>query len=406
MKKDRMYIFFLVLLFGGYVAVQLTSKKPHDWYLSLDYQSKEPYGTAVLYELMPSVFKSVRITGKTFYELSDSLKSTDNVLVLAKELQLGKEDIGALLTMAEKGSHVFLSAEAFGQKLKDTLHVQTNYNFFGMGTFRESDSLYIIFNNNLKANQLAIGDTSVSLLNKYYFRSINQQNYFSDFSTDSSRVFTVNESDEVSTLRIPYGKGQIFLNTTPAVFTNIYALGPSRKFASTLLSTMPNTKLIWFESYQVGHRELATPLRYILTTEPLAWAYYLCVISSLIFIVFEARRKQRAIPIIKPLSNTSLEFAGIIGTLYFQRGDHKNIAEKRIHFFYDYVRTHFYLTGHEVDFIEKLSLKSIKPIVQIEALVNSIIACQQTNSITESQLVDLNKKIEEFYSQNVSTSKP
>ena len=396
MKKDRKYIFFLVLLFGGYVAVQLTSKKPHNWYLSLDYQSKDPYGTAALNELLPALFKSVRITGKTFYELRDSLKPTDNVIVLAKEFEPGKEDIGAILKMASEGRHIFLSAESFGQKLKDTLHVKTNFDFFGMGTFRESDSLYIKFNHivdtNQQSNSLNIADE------RYYFKSINQQNHFSSFSTDSSRVFTVNENGDVNTLRIPYGKGQIFLNTTPAIFTNVYALTPSRKFVSTLLSVMPNTRLIWFESYQVGHRELATPLRYILTTEPLAWAYYLCVIASLVFIVFEARRKQRAIPIIKPLTNTSLEFAGTIGTLYFQRGDHKNIAEKRIHFFYDYVRTHFFLTGHEIDFIEKLSLKSVKPIVQIEALVNSIIACQQSNSISESQLTDLNRKIENFYS--------
>jgi hypothetical protein len=117
----------------------------------------------------------------------------------------------------------------------------------------------------------------------------------------------------------------------------------------------------------------------------------------LVFIVFEARRKQRAIPIIKPLANASLEFAGTIGTLYFQRGDHKNIAEKRIHFFYDYVRTHFFLSGREIDFVDKLSLKALKPLVEVEALVNSIIACQQANSISVSQLTDLNKKIESFY---------
>lgn len=400
MKKDRKYIFFLVLLFGGYLAVQLTAKKPHNWYLSLDYTSKEPYGTAALNELLPSVFNSVHITGKTFYELKDSLQPTDNIFMLAKKFEPGKEDITALLALAEQGHTVFLSAESFGQKLKDTLHFDTNFNFFGIASFRESDSLYITFNSKLKT------ETSDDLSsNKYYFRTVNQQNYFSGFSKDSASVFTINQNNEVNTLRMPYGKGQIFISTIPAVFTNIYALGASRKFTSTLLSAMPNSRLVWFESYQVGHRELATPLRYILTTEPLAWAYYLCLFSILVFIVFEARRKQRAIPIIKPLANASLEFAGTIGTLYFQRGDHKNIAEKRIHFFYDYVRTHFFLSGHEIDFVEKLSRKSLKPIVQVEALVNSIIACQQSNSISVSQLTELNKKIETFYAADVPASK-
>jgi hypothetical protein len=394
MKKDRKYIFFLVLLFGGYLAVQLTAKKEHSWYLSLDYTSKEPYGTAVLYQLLPSIFSDVNITGKTFYEEQNSVNPTDNVLVLAREFKPGKEDIEVLLKLAEKGCNVFLSAESFSQQLQDTLHFSTEYNFFSMATFRESDSLAIRFNNKL----LDTADTTSRSL-KYYFRTINQQNYIRKYAKDSASVFTINESNEINTLRMPYGKGQIFVSTIPAVFTNIYALGANHQFAATLLSAMPKGKLIWFESYQVGHRELATPLRYILTTEPLAWAYYIIIFSILVFMLFEVRRKQRAIPIIKPLTNQSLEFAQTIGTLYFQRGDHKNIAEKRIHYFYDYVRMHFFLTGHEKDFVEKLSLKSLQPLVQVEALMNSIQAVVQAKAITLSQLTELNKKIENFYGQ-------
>lgn len=389
MKKDFKYIIFLTVVFGAYLFFQLSSKKPRNWYFSLDNTSKEPYGTTVLYELLPSVFNSVQVTGKTIYELRDSLKSTDNIFILARSFEPGKEDLNALLALANKGNNVFLSAETFGKKLKDTLHFNVYYNFFTMAAFRESDSLYIRFNHKINSTS----DT----LTRYYFKTVNQENSFTEYSRDSSSVFTVSENNSVNTIRIPFGKGQIFINSIPAVFTNVYTLGRNQKFASTLLSALPNTKLIWFESYQVGHRELTTPLRYILTTEPLAWAYYLCLFSILVFIVFEVRRKQRAIPIIKPLTNTSLEFAQTIGTLYFQRGDHRNIAEKRIHFFYDYVRTHFYLTGHETDFIERLSLKSVKPLVQVEALVNSIIACQQASSISIHQLTDLNKKIEAFY---------
>lgn len=397
MKKDGKYIIFLTLIFGVYLFVQLSAKQQRNWYLSLDPLSKEPYGTTVLHQLLPSIFSSVRISGKTIYELQDSLNTTDNVLVLAREFDPTREDLNAILSLANRGNTIFISAESFGDKIKDTLHFDAYYNFFNFSSFRESDSLYITFNNNLRYNLDSIENPEADKLNKYYFKTINQQNYFSDFSRDSAVVLTLNQDNEVNTLRMPYGKGQIFMNTTPAVFTNIYALGPSSKFSSSLLSAMPSNKLIWFESYQVGHRELATPLRYILTTPPLAWAYYLCVFSMLIFMIFEVRRKQRAIPIIKPLTNQSLEFALTIGTLYFQRGDHRNIAEKRIHYFYDYVRTNFFLTGHEKDFVERLSLKSLKPMVQVEALVNSMQAVLQAHSISQNQLSDLNKKMEDFY---------
>lgn len=405
MKKDRLYIGFIVLLFGGFLLVKLTERQPLNWTLTLDYTSKDPYGTAALYSLLPGIFNDVRIEGKTLYEQKETVQSTDNIFILAKKFEPGEEDIHALLALADKGSHVFLSAEDFGKPLQDTLHFRVFNNPFNFGGFRESDSLYIKFNTaHDKPDYTSADSAQINDDERYYFRSINQDNYFTRYAPDSARVLTVNEDKYINTIRMPFGKGQIFINTTPAVFTNIYTTGPNQAFASTLLSVMPPNRVIWFENYQVGKRELRTPLRYILTTEPLAWAYYLSVGAILFFMLFEVKRKQRAIPVIKPLTNQSLEFAGTISTLYFQRGDHKSIAEKRIHYFYDHVRTHFFLTGHEPDFIEKLSAKAVQPMQQIEALVNTIMACQQASSITLNQLTELNKKIERFYRPNGSAA--
>jgi hypothetical protein len=112
MKKDWKYIAFLTLLFGIYVFVQLNAKKQHSWVLSLDYLDKEPYGAAALYRLLPSLFPvGVQVSGKTFYELKDSLTQSENLFVLAKDFDPGKEDVEALLAFAEKGHTVFLSAE-------------------------------------------------------------------------------------------------------------------------------------------------------------------------------------------------------------------------------------------------------------------------------------------------------
>jgi hypothetical protein len=387
MKKDWKYVAFLTLIFGIYVWLQLTAPKQHSWDLSLDYTGKEPYGAIALYRLLPSLFnEGVEVSTKTFYELQDSLSSGDNFFVLARRFDPGKEDIVALLAFAEKGHNVFLSAEAFGYKLKDTLKVETQYNFLSNATFNKSDSVFVEFNNE-----------TLQTDEKIYFKTINLENKFTKYIKDSASVFAITERDDVITLRIPWGKGNIFLNTTPAAFTNIYALRENHKFISASLSPLPATKLVWLESYQVGHRELSTPLRYILTNEPLAWAYYLTIFSILFFMVFEAKRKQRPIPIIPPLTNNSLEFAGTIGNLYYQRGDHKNIAEKRIHFFFDYVRTHFYLQGHEPDFIQRLSAKSAKPEQEIRSLITAIQSCVQAKSITVNELSELNRKIEEFY---------
>jgi hypothetical protein len=349
MKKDWKYILFLSLIFGLYIVVQLNSKKQHSWFLSLDYTDKEPYGAYIVHALLPSLFaEGVRISPKTLYELKDSIKQQDNIFILAQQFDPQQEDLDVLLNLAEKGNSIFISAEKYGQKIKDTLRLTTTYNFFSYASFNQSDSMYVTFAN----PSLQSGDT-------LYYKTISLQNQFSYFPEDSVFAFTRTEKNEVITLRIPWGNGQLFLNTTPAAFTNVYVLRGNIDFVSKSLSPMPPTRLIWLENYQIGQRELSTPLRYILTNDPLSWAYYITVFSILFFMVFESKRKQRPIPVIKPLVNSTLEFTATIGNLYFQRGDHKNIIEKRIHFFFDYVRTHFYLSGSEPDFVERLSKKSM-----------------------------------------------
>ena len=75
--------------------------------------------------------------------------------------------------------------------------------------------------------------------------------------------------------------------------------------------------------------------------------------------VFEMKRKQRIIPVINPLANTTLEFVGTIGDLYYQSAEHKNIAEKRIHFLMDQIRAKYWINTDKLDeiFIQTLSPK-------------------------------------------------
>ena len=56
-----------------------------------------------------------------------------------------------------------------------------------------------------------------------------------------------------------------------------------------------------------------------------------------------ARRRQRAIPELEPVKNTSKEFAETIGRLYFFKGDHTDLAKKMCLYFKDELRQRLYL---------------------------------------------------------------
>jgi hypothetical protein len=144
--------------------------------------------------------------------------------------------------------------------------------------------------------------------------------------------------------------------------------------------------------------EVETPLRFILTNESLRWAYYITAISLLLFMIFEMKRKQRIIPIIKPLTNTTLEFVGTIGNLYFQGNDHKNIAEKKINFFMDQLRTKYWLNTSHLDetFVKIAAKKMGQPEEDVRRLVNTIVAIRVRDRISSQELIDLNRQIEKL----------
>jgi hypothetical protein len=112
------------------------------------------------------------------------------------------------------------------------------------------------------------------------------------------------------------------------------------------------------------------------------------------------KRKQRIIPVITPLTNTTLEFVGTIGNLYYQSAEHKNIAEKKIHFLMDQIRTKYWLNTNTLDepFIVSLTRKSGKQEEDVRALVKAIGSIQSKDKISSAELIDFNGKIEKFNS--------
>jgi hypothetical protein len=114
--------------------------------------------------------------------------------------------------------------------------------------------------------------------------------------------------------------------------------------------------------------------------------------------IFEARRRQRIIPVIKPLSNTSLEFTQTIGNLYFQTADHKNIAEKRIAFFLEQLRSTHGINAHHAsdETIKTIARKTGNGEEDVQKLFLVIQTIQKKNQISETELKELNKRLDQF----------
>jgi len=392
MAKDWKYIVYISLL-GLLLAFMLLSKnKEHDWSLNFSHLSKDPYGTYALTKLFPGHLKNQKLINsyKTVYELKDSIQNQENILIICSQFAPGLEDTKVLLTLVNNGATAFISSNHFSGAFADTLGIATGDSFFqGENSLNQNDSASLHF--------VSPALDSSRLFN---YRRTNIHNYFRKIDSVKATVQAKNDFDQPVTVRIKKGKGNFILNCTPVIFTNIYLLAnQNHDFVAASLSYLPEKDTYRTEFYHLGRMENATPLRFILTNEPLRWAYYIAIITLLLFMIFEAKRKQRIIPVIKPLANTTLEFVSTIGNLYYQRGDHKNIADKKIQFFFDYVHAHYFIsaTHRNEIFVSIIAGKSGAGEQTVQSLTDTINQILPKEKITKEELIALNTLLEKFY---------
>ncbi|ERI81136.1 hypothetical protein HMPREF1981_03356 [Bacteroides pyogenes F0041] len=162
-------------------------------------------------------------------------------------------------------------------------------------------------------------------------------------ATDTAARAAIPEKEEVPmpvAFAQPWGKGEIILVSTPLVFTNYGVLdGENVNYIFRLLSQMGDVPVIRLESYlKETAQEQQSPFRYFLSRQPLRWALYLTVAGIVLFMLFTARRRQRAIPVIEEPANRSLEFTQLIGTLYYQRKSHADLVQKKFVYFAEVLR--------------------------------------------------------------------
>lgn len=391
MRKDWKYILYISLAFGLFVGVKLLSPKQYNWSITFAHNDKNPFGAYAYNELLPGIFpdRAISHSYKTLYELKDSLAAGDNVIIVSSIFSADKEDTKTLLQHVERGGSVFISADYFRGHFADSIRVSTYDYFFKIGRiFNNEDSSYLKFAN-----------IRLDTLKEFYYRRNNIHNYFNKFDAARTTVVAKNDYGYPVTIRIAVGKGNLILNSTPLVFTNIYMLSDNNhEFAAGTLSFLPPADVTWTEYYHLGRMEASTPLRFILGNEPLRWAYYITIFSILTFMLFELKRRQRIIPVIKPLANSTLDFVSTIGNLYLQSGDHKNIAEKKIQFFMDQVRTKYLLNTTVLDeaFTKTLSKKTGKDEQETNDLVRTVNIVRSKERISAEELMDLNQKMEKF----------
>ncbi|MCH4552371.1 DUF4350 domain-containing protein [Aestuariibaculum lutulentum] len=399
MKKVLPFILIIVvLIITASVVLSVRTTKTVDWEESFNEKSNKPYGVSILYKELPNLFKDKKI--RTVYHQPASYLSVNSedgngkhiargtFMIIGNSDYLLDDSIDELMRFVSDGNTLFISDYVYPQKIHDTLQISIDY------IANEKDSIsYLSFENRtLKSTKI---DRNVG------------DNYFSRFDSINCKILGYSKIDykHVNFIEVPFGSGSVFLHTEPKIFTNYNLLKDDRyQYVEGVLSYFPDTD-IYFDSYTkiqknyYGEVEKTSNLSWFLEQTAFRWAWYTALIFTLLFMIFNAKRRQRVIKIIKPLQNTTVAFVKTVSNLYFETQDHKNLIDKKITYFLEKVRSDYNINTDTLDdeFVSRLASKSGKKKEDIKALIKYINWLRTKNEFFEENLIKLNRHIEAFY---------
>jgi hypothetical protein len=402
-KSVKIYIAILVVIFALIILADRDQPKPIDWRPTYALNDKIPLGLYVFnHEIKELLSDQIvkRIDTLTPYELlapKYDLNTLDEGRIIrgtffsiAEYSVIDSQSITEILHFVSRGNHAFLSMKAFPKNLLDSLKVACTTDFHHPG-----NDTTVVWMANRKLNS-----------KKYTLTEGTGGTYFSKIDTINTTVLGYQRNkDQVSRkdinfIKVPYQKGFFYLHTQPAAFTNFHLLKADHAhYALSVLSYLPNETLYWYTKGQHSESISDSPLRYILSQPALKWAWYISLIGLLIFIFFNAKRKQRIVPILQPLPNLTVDFTKTIGNLYYQEGDHENIIDKKIIYFLERIRHEYLLdtTKLDADFIKKLHHKTGKDEKDIQELVLLIDQHRKSyHGSLEEDLIKMNNAIEKI----------
>ncbi|QNL50663.1 DUF4350 domain-containing protein [Olivibacter sp. SDN3] len=395
MKDLKTYLFIAGTLLGLYLIVEYNKPIPVDWTPTFNKSDKIPFGTYVLYHELPRLFsEGISSSRQSIYEALNNRTDNANLLIVSPKVNISNTDYERMKAYMADGHAIFIASHSFNYAFLDSLNlaIQSRDVLFA------KDSLNFRFTNSLlDSNKLYTYERGIGV------------HYFSKFDTTKAVILARNNKDDANFLKYDFGKGSLFLLASPDFFSNYALLSQDGStFASHALSYLSDQRKLLFDEYQLlGTQGAQSILRVIFATPSLKWAYYLALFSMVLFILYEIKRRQRIIPVEDPMRNTSVEFAKVVGGVYYQQRDNKDIGHKKIIYLLNFIRTNYRLKTSELneEFVDLLTHRSGVGRETIDKIIQEIKEVYGGKYLSDQELITLNNNIETFYEQSGTTWK-
>jgi hypothetical protein len=362
--------------------LEVNKKETTDWRKNFDVNEKSPFGLFVFNNEAKNLFKNnLKKIEQTPYDYyNQHSKKAHNILVI--ENNIDQESWKQILDQVSKGSDAMLIVNDIPREISDSIgYYDSEISFQEENVLKLTDKQYQ--NDFIKLDKFPSGRgfTFIKPQVEVLGKTIEKDN-----------------GDQANFIKVKFGKGNIYVHSEPLFLTNYYLLKPGNiKYTQDVFSYLQDKETLWFvESNTKTSRFF---MRFILSNPALKYAWWLFLGGLVLFIFFNAKRKQRIVPIIEPLKNTSVDFVKSIGNLYLQEGDFHDMMAKKAQYFLHKIRLDLLIDTQNLDedFAKKLQLKTGKPIEMIHEAVNLIKKAQDPYSnVMKEDLAALNTILDEI----------
>ena len=312
----------------------------------------EPFGVA-LYDSIVGEALGQKVVQS--YGLPKKVKHSESAFLIGKNTYgywLDKDECDTYRNLAKKGAVVVLFvgvdcdivvAEADSAAVVDTLAVdadsaavceQENGSILGVD-ISSVDYHSVTDYKDATAAEVQTYDRTVTFGNgqKTKLRSFLCQFSIKYYDNSFKPICVASDSLTTACLREYPNGGKLIVTTMPLVFTNYGVMdSDARKLSEYMSSFFKGRKL--YRLYEEKDKntmmeEEDGDFKYIMSQPPLKWAFYIILGLLVVYMVFNSRRRMKAIPVHKIDEDTTLQFAKVLGTFYYHQEYHVPFLMKK-----------------------------------------------------------------------------
>ena len=351
---------------------------------------RNPYGTKYAYDNLSHIFPEARIFASKRFPALFQVNSQDTIrslIIINERFEPEDNELNSIIRFAAAGNQVFISSFYFADTVLAKLKLKVD------GTdYNEGDS-----------TDMSLLDPGKDEWVKYKYPGYSVDQYFEAIDTGHTKILGTDVYGRPDFVRLRYlSGGAIYIHLNPMAFSNFFLLhGKNKSLYDMALSWIPaSTGVVeWSDYFRYAHHtENFSSLHFILSNRSLRWAFWLTLITFILLFLFESKRKQRPIPLVPPVRNASEDFVKTVGRLYFQQKNNQNLAEKMVTGLLEHVRSAYNLPTSSLneEFAKRLAFRTGRPESEINQLIQSIHNARLNPGMTDQELMDLHRQINQF----------